>query len=36
VLDKMHRRWERKIDIYMGRDAAAARSWGVRSVRIRW
>ncbi|MCB1956747.1 MAG: 3D domain-containing protein [Rhodocyclaceae bacterium] len=36
VLDKMHRRWKRKIDIYMGRDQAAARDWGVRQVEIRW
>lgn len=36
VLDKMHRRWTRKIDIYMGEDVAAAREWGLRKVRIRW
>ncbi len=36
VLDKMHRRWRRKIDIYMGEDVAAARQWGVRQVRIHW
>lgn len=36
VLDKMHRRWTRKIDIYMGDDVAAARAWGVREVSIRW
>jgi 3D (Asp-Asp-Asp) domain-containing protein len=36
VLDKMARRWRRKIDIYMGEDVEAARSWGVREVRIRW
>jgi len=36
VLDKMHRRWERRIDIYMGEDVSAARHWGVRNVRIRW
>ncbi len=36
VLDKMHKRWTRKIDIYMGEDVAAARNWGVREVRIRW
>ena len=36
VLDKMHRRWTRKIDIYMGRDRASARAWGVREVEIRW
>jgi 3D (Asp-Asp-Asp) domain-containing protein len=36
VLDKMARRWTRKIDIYMGEDTDAARHWGVRNVRIRW
>jgi 3D (Asp-Asp-Asp) domain-containing protein len=36
VLDKMARRWERKIDLYMGEDVEAALAWGVRRVRIRW
>jgi 3D (Asp-Asp-Asp) domain-containing protein len=36
VLDKMHRRWRRKIDIYMGKDRKAALAWGIRSVRIHW
>ncbi|MGH0036837.1 MAG: 3D domain-containing protein [Myxococcota bacterium] len=36
VLDKMARRWRRKIDVYMGVDEKAARQWGVRQVRIRW
>ena len=36
VLDKMPRRWERRIDIFMGVDRRAARSWGKRSVRIEW
>ncbi len=36
VLDKMAKRWKEKIDIYMGVDVAAARSWGVRQVTIRW
>jgi 3D (Asp-Asp-Asp) domain-containing protein len=36
VLDKMAKRWRRKIDIYMGEDVQAARQWGVRTVRIRW
>ena len=36
VLDKMHPRWERKIDIYMGEDVEAALDWGVRDVTIRW
>jgi 3D (Asp-Asp-Asp) domain-containing protein len=36
VLDKMAARWTRKIDIYMGADVAAARTWGRRRVTIRW
>ena len=36
VLDKMHRRWRRKIDVYMGVDVAAARRFGRRQVRIYW
>jgi 3D (Asp-Asp-Asp) domain-containing protein len=36
VLDKMPRRWERRIDIFMGVDRRAARSWGKRRVRIEW
>ena len=36
VLDKMGRRWKRRIDIYMGEDVDAAREWGVREVRIHW
>ena len=36
VLDKMAKRWQRKIDIYMGTDVQAAREWGRRTVRIRW
>jgi 3D (Asp-Asp-Asp) domain-containing protein len=36
VLDKMHARWEKRIDIYMGEDINAARAWGARQVRIRW
>ena len=36
VLDKMHARWEKRIDIYMGQDIDAARAWGARQVRIRW
>jgi 3D (Asp-Asp-Asp) domain-containing protein len=34
VLDKMNKRWSRKIDIYMGKDIQAARNWGRRSVTI--
>ncbi len=36
VLDKMNRRWTRKIDIYMGTDVQAARNWGKREVIIQW
>jgi len=36
VADRMPRRWQRKIDIYMGEDVKAARSWGVREVDIIW
>ena len=36
VLDKLARRWTRRIDIYMGNDVEAARSWGKREVRISW
>jgi 3D (Asp-Asp-Asp) domain-containing protein len=36
VLDKMHKRWEKRIDIYMGLDLDAARTWGKRQVEISW
>jgi 3D (Asp-Asp-Asp) domain-containing protein len=36
VLDKMHPRWSKRIDIYMGDDVEAARQWGARKVEIRW
>jgi len=36
VLDKMAKRWTRKIDIYMGVDVKAARKWGRRRVEIHW
>ncbi len=36
VRDKMARRWEKRIDIYMGEDIEAAREWGVREVTIHW
>jgi len=36
VLDKMHGRWEKRIDIYMGNDLEAALSWGERQVEITW
>ncbi|PSV97267.1 3D domain-containing protein [Photobacterium iliopiscarium] len=34
VLDKMHHRWSRKIDIYMGKNVKAAKNWGKRRVTI--
>ena len=36
VLDKMAKRWTRKIDIYMGEDVGAAKQWGRRRLRIFW
>lgn len=36
VLDKMPRRWHKRIDIYMQNDERAARKWGRRRVRISW
>ena len=36
VLDKMNRRWTKKIDIYMGSIEKDAREWGKQTVTIRW
>ena len=36
VLDKMNRRWTKKIDIYMGTDVQKAREWGKKDVKITW
>lgn len=36
VLDKMAKRWKKRIDLHMGVDHAAARAWGKRKVRITW
>jgi len=36
VLDKMNKRWKKKIDIYMGCDRRRALKWGKRTVTIRW
>jgi len=36
VMDKMNKRWTKKIDIYMGLDVAAAKQWGKRQVTISW
>lgn len=34
VKDKMHHKWRKHIDIYMGTDVEAARQWGRRKVCI--
>lgn len=34
VKDKMHSRWKKKIDIYMGEDVKAAKFWGRKKVCI--
>ncbi len=36
VLDKMNKKWQNKIDIYMGTDKKAAIEWGKRKVVISW
>lgn len=36
VKDKMHRRWKKHIDIFMGLDEEAAKEWGLRQVKIRF
>ena len=36
VLDRMPSRWTRRIDLYMGRDVAAALAFGKREVQIVW
>ena len=36
VMDKMNKRWRKKIDIFMGDDVQGARNWGVREVTIHW
>ena len=36
VLDRMPSKWKRRIDIHMGTDVNAARSWGKRAVKIYW
>jgi 3D (Asp-Asp-Asp) domain-containing protein len=35
VLDKTHRRWARRIDIFMGKDVRKAIRWGKQRMRIR-
>ncbi|MGB3852726.1 MAG: hypothetical protein WA958_22370 [Tunicatimonas sp.] len=36
VLDKMHSRWNNRIDIYMGEDVNEAKEWGRQTVEISW
>ena len=36
VLDKMAKRWTKKIDIYMGEDVDKAKDWGEKKVIIYW
>ena len=36
VLDKMNRRFKRRIDIYFGKDVSAAREFGQRTATIYW
>lgn len=36
VLDKMNKRWKKKIDIYMGMNKRKAFKWGRRKVEIQW
>ena len=36
ILDKMNKRWEKKIDIYMGTDVKKAKEWGKKKVTIYW
>ena len=36
VLDKLAKRWTKRIDIYMGDDVEAARRFGKQTVTIRW
>ena len=36
VLDKLNKRWTKRIDIYMGVDEQAALAFGKREVRISW
>jgi 3D (Asp-Asp-Asp) domain-containing protein len=36
VMDKLPKRWHRRIDIYMGKNIKSAKKWGKRKVTIRW
>ncbi|WP_422080229.1 3D domain-containing protein [Ulvibacterium sp.] len=34
VMDKMHKRWKKRIDIYMGENYKKAKEWGRKKVQI--
>lgn len=36
VKDKMHKRWQKKIDLYMGTDIKKAKEWGRKKVQIQY
>jgi len=36
VKDKMHSRWQNRIDIYMGTDVQAAKNWGRKKIDIEY
>ncbi len=36
VLDKMNKRWTKRIDIYMGQNKERAKEWGRKKVEISW
>ncbi len=36
VKDKMHQRWQNRIDIYMGENVEKAKEWGRKKITIRY
>lgn len=36
VKDKMHRRWRKRIDIYMDNDVTKAKQWGRKKIEIQY
>lgn len=36
VLDKLAKRWKKKVDIYMGTNVKRARQWGKKKLTISW
>ena len=36
VKDKMHQRWQKRIDIYMGQDVQRAMEWGKKKIVIQY